>query len=95
MKTDMIMNSVVDDFNTIVNGGFEERHEVLLRESSVNAAKFNKALGIASADDYRARYIALLTCVVNYVDKSELMCNEMIDDIHEEIELLNKMINKL
>ena len=95
MKTDMIMNSVVDDFNTIVNGGFEARNEVLLRESSINAAKFNQALGIASADDYRARYIALLTCVVNYINKSESMCNEMIDDIHEEIELLNKMIDKL
>ena len=95
MKTCMIMNSVVDDFNTIVNDGFEARHAVLLRESSVNAAKFNQALGIASADDYRARYIALLTCVVNYIDKSESMCDEMIDNIHEEIELLNKMINKL
>ena len=95
MKTEIIMNSVVADFETIVNCGFKKRHEVLLRESGINAAKFNQALGIASADDYRARYIALLTCIVDYIDKSESMCNEMIDNIHEEIESLNKIIDKL
>ena len=94
-NTKVIMDSVVDDFNIIVNEGFTARHEVLNRESSVNAAKFNQALGIASADNYRARYIALLTCGVNYIDKSESMCDEMIDNIHEEIELLNKIIDKL
>ena len=67
-NTKVIMDSVVDDFNTIVNEGFTARHEVLNRESSINAAKFNQALGIASSDDYRARYIALLNCIVDYMD---------------------------
>lgn len=94
-NTKVIMDSVVDDFNTIVNEGFTARHEVLNRESSVNAAKFNQALGIASADDYRARYLALLTCVVNYIDKSESMCHEIVDNIRGEIELLNHMVDDL
>ena len=86
--------SVVDDFNTIVNGGFEARHEILARESSINAYNFNKALGIASAGDYRDMYITLLTCIVNYIDKSDSMCNKVIDDIRKENELLSKIIDK-
>ena len=91
-NTKVIMDSVVDDFNIIVNEGFTARHEVLNRESSVDAAKLNKALGI---DDYRARYIALLTCVVDYIDKSESMCHEIVDNIRGEIELLNHMVDDL
>lgn len=94
-NTKAIMDSVVDDFNTIVNEGFTARHEVLLRESGVNVAKFNQALGIASADDYRARYLALLTCVVDYIDKSESMCHEIVDNIRGEIELLSHMVDDL
>ena len=94
-NTKVIMDSVVDDFNIIVNEGFTARHEVLNRESSVDAAKLNQALGISSSNDYRARYIALLTCVVDYIDKSESMCHEIVDNIRGEIELLNHMVDDL
>lgn len=64
-----VMASVEDDFNIIVNDkGFMERHEVLFRESSVYAHQRNMAMGIASVEDYRARYIALLNCIVDYMD---------------------------
>lgn len=64
-----VMDSVVDDFNIIVNDkGFTERHGVLYRESSAYAHQRNQAMGISSVEDYRARYIALLNCIVDYMD---------------------------
>lgn len=77
----VVMDDVVDNFENIANGGFEARHDALLRESSIDAYKLNKALGLASADCYRARYIALLACIIDYLDKSESISKEIIDKI--------------
>ena len=89
MKTDMIINDVVNIFNTIVNDGFRERHEILIHENSITVANFHKSLGIASDKDYRTRYTTLCNCLTDYIVKSNSTCTEIFYNVSRKIKLTN------